>query len=368
MTTKKHLFGLLVLGISLFAILIANALVNFVSANSGNMSLQVSSSVAAGQQDVPLYIYYDSNGSDVSFIGCEVSVDNTLATFSHFADDDGGFTSDFAGPNGTFDSGGVDEVSFYASTGGGTPVSESSNIEVLVLYYDIAVDATGAIDFTIDTSDLSECQVQDDGGNAYSIISAGTTITNVAGASVDQSSGNTTVAEGGSSDSFTIVLNSQPSSDVIINISTGSEINASATSLTFTNLDWDTPQTVTINAVNDSNLEGIHSDSVSMDVDNASDASYLMVDIPDVAVDIVDNDGLTVQFTQSNYSDTESTGGNLPLLVVSGADISGAGDESIEIQVTGGSAVNGDDYTMSSPLEIVIPEDNYTTPINFLFY
>ena len=63
---------------------------HIVVASSGTMTLSVASSVAAGQQDVPVYVTYNSNGTDVSFIGCEISVSSTLATFSHHADSDVG--------------------------------------------------------------------------------------------------------------------------------------------------------------------------------------------------------------------------------------------------------------------------------------
>ncbi|WP_166638523.1 receptor L domain-containing protein, partial [Maribacter spongiicola] len=58
-----------------------------------------------------------------------------------------------------------------------------------------------------------------------------------------------TTSEPNNSDSFTVVLNAQPVSDVVIDIASNNTAEAvtTPTSLTFTNANWDIPQTVTVN-------------------------------------------------------------------------------------------------------------------------
>ena len=80
-------------------------------------------------------------------------------------------------------------------------------------------------------------------------MSATTTDDDTAGFTVTASGGSTTVAETGSTDTFTVVLDVQPASDVVISVSSGDtgEVTVSPATLTFTSTNWDTAQTVTIN-------------------------------------------------------------------------------------------------------------------------
>ena len=77
-----------------------------------------------------------------------------------------------------------------------------------------------------------------------------------AGVTVSAISGDT--AEAGTSATFSVVLTSQPSADVtipILSLNT-SEGTASAASLTFTDANWNTPQTVTVTGVDDALVDG----------------------------------------------------------------------------------------------------------------
>ena len=65
-------------------------------------------------------------------------------------------------------------------------------------------------------------------------------------------------SESGLSDTFTVVLNSQPSANVVINLSTPftKEISFAPTSLVFTPVNWNLPQTVTVTGVDDAVPDG----------------------------------------------------------------------------------------------------------------
>ena len=71
-----------------------------------------------------------------------------------------------------------------------------------------------------------------------------------AGATVSETT--LTVAEGGSA-TYTVVLDAQPTSDVVISVTkTGStDVTVSPATLTFTRANWSTAQTVTVSAAQD---------------------------------------------------------------------------------------------------------------------
>ena len=113
------------------------------------------------------------------------------------------------------------------------------------------------------------------------------------------------VAEGGSG-TYTVRLNVAPGSDVVIGIgfaegsdsdvSVGTDgVNfASTATLTFTSLDWSSPQTVTVNAAQDDDSAD-DTATVTHTVDNAqSDNVYDDVPIPGVAVTVVDDDSKVI--------------------------------------------------------------------------
>jgi len=76
--------------------------------------------------------------------------------------------------------------------------------------------------------------------------------------SLVESEGSTVMSESGSSDSFTFALGSEPAGDVVVSVVSSdlSEAVVSASALTFTASNWDTPQTVVVTGVNDGLSDG----------------------------------------------------------------------------------------------------------------
>ena len=66
------------------------------------------------------------------------------------------------------------------------------------------------------------------------------------------------VSETGTTDTFTVVLNIEPASDVVISVTSGDtgEATVSAASLTFTTGNWDSAQTITVTGVDDGLIDG----------------------------------------------------------------------------------------------------------------
>ncbi len=72
-----------------------------------------------------------------------------------------------------------------------------------------------------------------------------------------ESGGSTDVTEGGATDTFTVVLQTQPTSDVVFDIVSQDPgaATVSSSTLTFTNSNWDTPQTITVTPVSDGDID-----------------------------------------------------------------------------------------------------------------
>jgi len=115
------------------------------------------------------------------------------------------------------------------------------------------VTVTGVVDNVVDADQSSTVTVSVDGSSdpdfkhlADQTVSVTTTNVDAAGFAVDSTS---MTMDEGASESFTVVLTGKPTSDadVVFNVSSD---NAAATvdkaTLTFTNGNWNTPQTVTV--------------------------------------------------------------------------------------------------------------------------
>jgi hypothetical protein len=97
------------------------------------------------------------------------------------------------------------------------------------------------------------------------------------------------VAEGGASATYTVVLSSQPAANVVVTVAPGNEVTVAPASLTFTPANWNVPQTVTVTAVDDAEVEGAHTGTLSHSSSSA-DADYNQIVIAQVTVSIADND------------------------------------------------------------------------------
>jgi len=128
------------------------------------------------------------------------------------------------------------------------------------------------------------------------------------GVEVTQSGGSTTVAEGGATDTYTVVLTGEPTSDVTITSSPNAQVSVWPTSLTFTSSNWNTPQTVTVSAVNDPVAEGTHSGTITHAAASA-DPGYNGIAMAAVIATITDDDTSGVVITQSSGSTAVTEGG-----------------------------------------------------------
>lgn len=126
-------------------------------------------------------------------------------------------------------------------------------------------------------------------GIGISTVVAQVTDNDTAGVNITQSGGSTSLSEGGSPDDYTVALNSEPTADVTVTISPDAQLSVSPTTLTFTTLNWNTAQTVTANAIDDTVVEGSHNGTITHAA-TSIDTTYDGIVISSVTAGINDND------------------------------------------------------------------------------
>lgn len=173
------------------------------------------------------------------------------------------------------------------------------------------------------------------------------------GVTITESLGTTDVTEGGATDSYTIVLDSEPTADVTITIFPDSESSVSTSSIVFTALNWDTPQTVTATAVNDDIDENAEVSTISHS-SISFDLNYFDIDIDDVLPNITDNDtaGVTITQTAGGTTSTEAGTPDTYTLVLNS-------EPTADVTV---SIIVDEDITVSTGT-IVFTSSNWDTPV-----
>lgn len=134
-------------------------------------------------------------------------------------------------------------------------------------------------------------------------VNTGQTFTGTvpAGVTITQSGGSTNVNEAGqTTDTYTIALNTTPSSAVTIAISADAQTQISTDGTNFSNsvnvtLNNTNPATITVRAVDDTTVENSpHTGVITHTITNSSDPAYSNLSIPNLNVNITDNDAPAV--------------------------------------------------------------------------
>ncbi|MBI5055578.1 MAG: alkaline phosphatase [Nitrospirae bacterium] len=155
------------------------------------------------------------------------------------------------------------------------------------------------------------------GGSQVGAYSPGHITINNAGITVTPASGLVTTEAGGT-DTFTVKLNSQPSSDVTVALSSSdtTEGTVSPSSLTFTTANWNLPQTVTVTGVNDFIIDGSIAYTIVTAAATSTDINYNGLVAPDVSVTNTDNDVAGITVNPTNGLSTTEAGGTATFTVV----------------------------------------------------
>ncbi|MGH2831036.1 MAG: hypothetical protein ACRDJM_11185, partial [Actinomycetota bacterium] len=104
-----------------------------------------------------------------------------------------------------------------------------------------------------------------------------------------ESGGSTAVAEGGATDTYTLVLGSRPAGDVTVTTRSPVQIRAQPTGVTFTAADWSIPRTITVSALDDTLREGTHLGTLSHTVSSA-DPNFNNTPVAGIVATVTDND------------------------------------------------------------------------------
>ncbi|MEM9217104.1 MAG: DUF4347 domain-containing protein [Cyanobacteria bacterium P01_F01_bin.150] len=150
------------------------------------------------------------------------------------------------------------------------------------------LEADETVTFTLETGEGYELGqttaelVIDDSGRT---VAPGNEI----GVRILESQGTTTLVEGQTTDTYTVELTSQPTSDVTISFATDDGQIAAIAPVTFTPDTFDIRQTITVESVDNQVVSGERSSTISHTVTSA-DADYQGLAVEDVTATITEND------------------------------------------------------------------------------
>lgn len=127
--------------------------------------------------------------------------------------------------------------------------------------------------------------------------------------------------ESGASDSFSVVLGSRPTADVVINLNsdTPTEGQPASASLTFTAADWNLSQLVSVTGVDDDIVDGDQAYQVVTSISSA-DPVYAIIDPDDVSLTNQDNDSASVIISPTGGLITNESGGTASYTIVLGSE------------------------------------------------
>ena len=149
---------------------------------------------------------------------------------------------------------------------------------------------------------------------------------------VVETGGSTDVAEGGGTDTYTVVLGSRPGADVRVVASAGTQLAVSPAVMVFTPGDWSVPRTVTVAAADDTLREGPHLATIAHRA-LSEDENFDAAPVPGIVVRIADNDA------PAPPTITSPAAGST--IRVSSVVIAGKGEPGAGVSVTEGAAPVG---------------------------
>ena len=126
------------------------------------------------------------------------------------------------------------------------------------------------------------------------------------------------VTEAGGTATFTVVLNKQPGANVSLALSSSdtTEGTVSPASLTFTPIDWTTPQIVTVTGVDDFVDDGDIAFNIITAAASSDDPAYDGMNASDVAFINIDNDTAGITVTPTSGLSVTEAGGTATFTVV----------------------------------------------------
>lgn len=164
--------------------------------------------------------------------------------------------------------------------------------------------------------DYSDLEIDDVSGTNLDDETPGIVVT--AGSSL-------TTTEDGTTSTFTIALQTAPASDVSIPVASSDPTEAltSPVSVSFTPVNWDVPQVITVTGVDDELLDGTQAYVVRIGPTTSSELAYDGLTASDVPLTNEDNDSPRIVVTPSEGLLTTEAGGTASVAVTLGAEPTG---------------------------------------------
>jgi hypothetical protein len=163
-------------------------------------------------------------------------------------------------------------------------------------------------------------------------------------------------SESGRTAQFTIVLKSKPTSSVVVGLQSNNKAEGTASpgSVTFTSNSWNLPQTVTVTGVDDTTKDGNKTYSIITAPASSEDATYKMVNPPDVSVTNVDDESAGFQVNPDKGLVTTEFGGEATFTVA----LNTPPTSNVTIKLSSSDPVEG----KVAPLMMVFTKENYRSP------
>ncbi|UOY07815.1 gliding motility-associated C-terminal domain-containing protein [Muricauda sp. SCSIO 64092] len=321
-----------------------------VSVTLSNQSANASISVAVGNSS-----FTDDDSQSISISDVTLAEGNAGTT--NF-----GFTVSVDGGNA------VGDIGFTVNTGGGTATA-GTDYAAITNGSGTILNGTPSTTVTIQVNGDSVVEGNETFNVTLSGVTNGTigdgvgvgTITNDdnAGLTIIQSLGSTTTSESGTSDTFTVALTAQPLTNVrlsVVSLDTG-EGTVTPALLTFTNGNWNVPQTVTVTGEDDDVVDGTEGYTVRVRVlDGTSDDAYDLVPDGLVAATNLDDDmpGVRVDNTSGN---TTEIGGSVTFTFT----LDASPTDNVVIPLTGYDGTEG-----NGPSQVVLTPTNWETGVEII--
>ncbi|WP_417731449.1 Calx-beta domain-containing protein [Rosistilla oblonga] len=162
--------------------------------------------------------------------------------------------------------------------------------------------ADGNVPFQIITSAITSTDSKFNGVNPSDISVTNLDDGDAAGITILDATGLTTRESGTRTDTFRVVLNSQPTATVTIPLSSNNALEGtvSPSQLVFTTSNWNVPQTVTVTGQNDDIDDGDQSYKIVLAKPTGADAAYTALSANEVPVTNVDDDTAGVVVTPTS--------------------------------------------------------------------
>ena len=198
-------------------------------------------------------------------------------------------------------------------TGGGDVTVNPTSLTFTADNWDDARTVTVRAAEDLDTADDAQTITHAVTGNSapeyvgLSIDSVAVTVNDNDDPDVTVSRSTLSIVEGGTA-TYTVALDSQPTTGVTIDVTGGGDVTVQPASLTFTADNWDDARTVTVRAAEDTDTAN-DAQTITHAVTGNSAPEYVGLSIDSVAVTVTDNDDpdVTVRFEYGAYSLAEGS-------------------------------------------------------------